>query len=540
MKPTRRSIGPGLLGGLLLVATLLSPAAVTSAAQTPAGDASHKLVVAVLGESPGLDSMGPTDDVGVEIILNLYATVLNYKPDWSTGRIDPTQLIGTIADSWEVAPDNSSVTVHINPKATFADGSQITADDLQYTCLRGLANNSTQWKAGGVTDPAQCQVVDPLTFRLAFGGNFPAITRFSDANLKVFGWDVVKKDWVSAHATPDDPWGIKWNAKNPLSSGPYVLDSWKSGEEIVLKARADWWGDPKPYYDEIDYRIVPDSNTQLLLLRAGQIDIAYGLSPFQLSSLKDEPNFQIISLPDEVVTWRMNSNVPPFDDLNIRQAAIKAMPYDALIQQAAFGYANTVNFPCGVVPPGAKDYPQFTTNMAEARALVAKSKYAGGSAPPFSLVVPSEKPEYAAAATLIQASLADIGLTMQIQQLPFTQYMDNGQRPPQYPANIHTMGPAFADCLYWVYWMFSTNSRPNLVAYSNADVDALAVAALHERDPQRYAEMLGAVFDQHLVPDAVVVPLYQLHWNRAARKGLTGFMWETEQNIEFKYIQPAT
>jgi ABC-type oligopeptide transport system substrate-binding subunit len=101
------------------------------------------------------------------------------------------------------------------------------------------------------------------------------------------------------------------------------------------------------------------------------------------------------------------------------------------------------------------------------------------------------------------------------------------------------MGPAFADCLYWVYWMFSTNSRPNLVAYSNADVDALAVAALHERDPQRYAEILGTVFDQHLVPDAVVVPLYQLHWNRAARKGLTGFMWETEQNIEFKYIQPA-
>src|SRR5258708_34387721 len=97
MKPIRRSIGPGLLGGFLLVAATLSPAAVTSAAQTPAGDATHKLVAAVLGESPGLDSIGPTDDVGVEIILNLDATVLNYKPDCSTGSIDPAHLVGTIA-----------------------------------------------------------------------------------------------------------------------------------------------------------------------------------------------------------------------------------------------------------------------------------------------------------------------------------------------------------------------------------------------------------------------------------------------------------
>jgi peptide/nickel transport system substrate-binding protein len=540
MTRIHRPTATGLLGCLLLLAASLSPAAVTHAQSTGLDTSSHKLVVGVIGEPPGLDPTGPSNDTGFEIMLNIYATVLNYKPDWSTGRIDPTQLIPTIADSWDIAADNSSVTVHIKPNATFADGSPITADDLQYTCLRGLANNSTQWKAGGVTDPGQCQVLDPLAFRIAFGGDYPPLSRYSDANLKVLGWTVLSKNWVSSHATPDDPWGTKWTAKNPLSSGPYVVDSWTSGQDIVLKARPDWWGDPKPYYDEIDYRFIPDSNTQLQLLQAGQLDIAYGLSPFQLNSLKDDHNFQVISVPDEVVTFRMNELTPPFDDLNIRQAVTRALPYDAVVQQAVYGYGNSVKYPCGVVPPGAQDYPQFTTDVDAARALVAQSKYAGGTIPPFTIVVPNEKPDYAAAATLIQASLADIGLTMQIQQMPFAQYYTNGGVPPHYSVNVHTMGPAFADCLYWVYWMFTSTSRTNLIGYNNPDVDSLTAAALNERDPNQYNQLLSAVFDQRLIPEAVVAPLYQSHWNRAARAGLTGFMWETEQNIEYKYIQPAS
>jgi peptide/nickel transport system substrate-binding protein len=527
-----------LVGGLTLALGLA-----LAAQLAPTAPASAKmLVVAVPDDPEGLDPLR-TYTFGREISSNVYSTLVTSEIDPDKHSFKPNSIIGDLAESWEVAPDRSSLTFKLRPNATFSDGSPVTAEDVVYSFKRMLALRGFQSHAGGEFSDDQYEVVDSLTARIKYGspGSKDAMTRWSLMNWWMGMSAIVSKKYVSEHATADDPWGVKFMQRNPMGSGPYTVASWTPGQSIVLKARKDYWGDVKPTYDEINYRIVPDSETRMLLLKSGQVDIVYYPSPSQLKDIKDDPKLQIISVPaaQEVVALRMDITKPPFDDINIRKAIIKAIPYDAIIKQTVYGYATRIKAPIGISAFGYKDYPLYDTDMSEAKKLVAASKYAG-NVPPFQLVIPTRYPQRVAAAVLIQAALSDIGIDMQIRQLPYTAYWDNCQKH-KYSINIHSMQPFFNDALYWAYWMFNSKSQTNCTELNNPELDEATTESftVPAEDTAKYDQLLKKVEDDVLVGQAIMAPLYQDHWNIAARKGITGFAYWPWLSLEYAYLKPA-
>ena len=81
---------------------------------------------------------------------------------------------------------------------------------------------------------------------------------------------ILSKAYGEAHATPDDPYASKTYTVYPMGSGPYKFVSSEHGVSIVLEAWKDYWGAPKPYFEKIIHRIVPDSNSRMLLLASGE------------------------------------------------------------------------------------------------------------------------------------------------------------------------------------------------------------------------------------------------------------------------------
>jgi peptide/nickel transport system substrate-binding protein len=514
----------------------------TSGTQAQAVSASRTLVVAVPDDPEGLDPLR-TYTFGREISSNVYSTLVTSKVDLAKNTFVSDELIGDLAESWQVAPDRSSITFKLRANATFADGSPVTAEDVVYSFERMLALRGFQSNAGGEFSRDQYELVDARTARIKFGpaGSQTAMTRWSLMNWWMGMSAIVSKKHVTSRATTDDPWGVRFMQRNPMGSGPYIVESWTPGESIILRARENYWGDVKPHYNRIEYRIVPDAEARMLLLRSGRVDIVYYPSPHQLRGIENDPALKVVSVPaaQEVVAMRMDITKPPFDDEKIREAIIKAVPYDAIIQQTIFGYGTRIKAPIGKDGYGYKEFPLYETDMKAAKDLVAASKYAG-NVPSFSLVIPTRFPQRVAAAVLIQAALAEIGIDMQIRQLPYTAYWDRCQKE-KYPINIHTMQPFFNDSVYWAYWMFHSQSPTNCTSFNNATLDEATKRSfvVPVEDIATNSALQKTVFDDILVGQKVMTPLYQDHWNVVAKKDITGFVYWPWLSLEYAYLRPV-
>lgn len=509
-------------------------------AASVAKQAETRVVSLVPSSPPGLDPQSASGIAGA-VSFDIYNTLITYEIDEELGLAEQTKHVPELAESWEIAPDLKSVTFKLRPDATFSDGTPVTAEDVRFSLERAIEGKlgwgTTQLATGNISSVDQLEAVDERTFRVTYPDG---MGRYSFRNFGTMSLTVMSKKYVLDHATPDDPYAGKHLQRQPMGSGPYTLQSWVPGESLVLKARDDSSDAAKAYFKESYYRFVPDSQTRVLLMQAGEADIVQGLAPKDWQTLQQDPNVQVLSVPrnQDVLVLRWNPTVEPFDDPNIRQAVIKALPYRAILDQTVYGFGTEVKNLIGVSTYGYQALPLFETDIEEARRLVRESKYPDSAL--FTLLVNSDQPDRVAAAVMIQSALRDVGIGMEIEQLPLAAYQERCNTR-QLPVNLHSMGPWFNDALYWAYWMFESSSATNYIGYSNPDLDEAVKEALFvaPEDRQRYDPLLNRVINEILIKEAVAAPLYQVNWTIAAKKGIDNLIYWPWASFELKDLRPA-
>lgn len=502
----------------------------------------RELVSLIPSDPIGFEPQDPCDQV---LCYDLYSQLIGYKVDYDHGSFFENQYVPEAAESWEVAPDSHSVTFHIRKDATFWDGSPLTAEDVYWSFERSLVGKvgggRFQLSIGAILSMDQVELVDKYTIRF----NFPnGMNRFSMKTFAQREGSILSKAYGTAHATSSDPYATQTYVNQPMGSGPYKFVSWTHDQSVVFEAWKDYWGDPKPYFKGITFRIVPDSHTRALAVASGDADIARGLPPRELAALKSNPDVRVVSVPkfQDVVALRMNPTVPPFDDPNIRKAIIKAIPYDAIAQDVLMGYGTRSKNLIGVDSYGYKELPVFETDLEEAKSLVQASKYAGKNIE-FTLWMPSEAVEDNDAAVLIQDNLNQIGIHMNIKKIVNATYVDRAIKKDEQnmPIEIRGMGPVFRDALYYAYWMWNSNSPTNYVNYKNPAIDQEttdALAVLPE-DTAAYDSLLGKVFDDTLVADSIAAPLYQKNWSHVVRSDIQNLIYLGGNGFETVYLRSS-
>ena len=114
---------------------------------------------------------------------------------------------------------------------------------------------------------------------------------------------------------------------NDIGSGPFVVESWKEGDSVVLEKREDYdWGPAaldhpaRPTSTSITYKLVAEPSVRTAAVQSGQADVAYNPSPQELESFKDQ-GFTVATprYLGFVNGYAINTGAP-FDDINVRQA----------------------------------------------------------------------------------------------------------------------------------------------------------------------------------------------------------------------------
>jgi peptide/nickel transport system substrate-binding protein len=358
------------------------------------------LVMARAADVFNFDPSSAPDQESISTVLEIYDRVAQFGPKG--------QILPGLATSWSFSPDHRVVTFDLRKGVRFSDGSPLTAADVAFSITRALNPKSIYAVLWGgavkkVTAVGQLQV--RVDLRRPFA---PLLSTLATAQGSV----VSKQAWARLG---------KAAAQHPVGTGPFMLQSWQKGNQLVLVPNPYYWG-KKPYLSKVVFKVVGDDNARILQLRSGTVDAIDTVPPNQVTSLRAAGHHVEIVYGQSTLLIPLNEGVKPFQDRNVRLALSSALDRKAIAKVSYFSLAKPALSP---LPSGSLFYQgKFGVpyDLTKAKAYLAKSSVPNGFS--FKLTVPAGNAAFSSVAQIWASSLKQIGVTANIVQLEATTAFD--------------------------------------------------------------------------------------------------------------------
>ena len=180
------------------------------------------------------------------------------------------------------------------------------------------------------------EVIDPLTVKFTLDHPNVAFPNY----LTLWGMSILSKAYADAN-------GVEALSDKPLGSGPFCLDTWNKGQEIILKPNPGYWADDGPFVDEVHIKVVQDDNARVLQVQTGEVDIALDVPYAQVEALKSVPGVEVgvDTLYGTAAIPLNQKTVPQFADQKVRQAMAYAIDRQALVDAVLLGQGEVAKSP---------------------------------------------------------------------------------------------------------------------------------------------------------------------------------------------------
>ncbi len=481
----------------------------------------------------------PTHEVSWNVYDRLISHVRVKQPDGSFAY-DYTTFAPELAVSWDLAPDNSTVTFHLRKDATFHDGRPVTARDVKWSLERAIAAGgfpAIQMGASQMTSPDQFVVIDDHTIRV----DFPKPNKLVLANLAVPVAQIVNSEEAKSHATAADPWALEWVSGHDAGSGAYMVDAWKPGSEISFKRFDAWHSGTLPAFEKVVVKQIASAGTRRALLEKGDADLSFNLPPKDFSELVAGGKLKVIGTPvdAELLYADMNVTIPPFDNPLVRKAVAYAMPYSDILNTAL--HKRGIGMFGGPEKVTTTAWPQpspYVTDVAKAKALLAQAGFPNGFKTTLSYDVTTASTREPIA-LLIQDNLKKIGIDLSIEKVPGADwYTRLGQKKMPFLIMSFKAWLNYPD--YYFYWTYDgkNNSVFNAMNYVNPAMDEQIAKARFETDPAAYQGEVKS-FIQTAFDDVPRIPLVQDFRDVAMQPSIEGYTYWFHLTLDYRTLSRA-
>jgi peptide/nickel transport system substrate-binding protein len=351
------------------------------------------------------------------------------------------------------------------------------------------------------------------------------------SNSVLFNREVLKEE----HPEPDG-YGSNWLKRNTTGHGPYVLERWTPGQEIVLRANDDYHRGA-PAIKDVTINIVPSAATRMALLERGEVDIVEKLSAEEINSVSEAENVKIISVPSSnQVQLVMNVTQEPFTNRDVRRAIAHAVPYGDIIDDVYFDRARAAAGPIPVDFPlhDPGNYPYSEQDLDAARQALQQS---GVENLAVDFQIDSGNPDHEAIAVLVQGALQEIGIRTNIQKLTPAVFAERrAKRTLTFFLNEGSWwvtDPAYAVGLSYLCEAFF-----NYGVYCNKDVDRLLAQARGELDETRRAALFAQI-QRQVIEDVPMAWITHANYNLAVRENISGYAHFNDEMLRFYYLEKS-
>ena len=450
-------------------ATGPSPSASQAAGQPKKGGT---LILARAGEVTNLDPHKVPAFTSARVFELVYSYLM---------RLD--ENLGVQPDLAESAPtvsaDGKTVTVKIRSGVKFHNGDALTSADVKYTFDRIIDPKTAAVARSFFADVETITAPDPTTviFNLK-SPNAALIAYMAHPNT-----GIVSKKIGEANADLS-------KKETAIGSGPFKLAEWVPDNFMRFDANKDYYVSGQPYLDGIRINVVPDESGIAAALRTKAADMAIITNANVARTLRSESTITLSSKPSLSYNLLfLNTKRPPFDNLKVRQAIAYAIDRKAIIDAVAFGEGEVT----GPIAPAlanyalpTSQYPLYTRDVTKAKQLLQEANVGPVS---FTILTSTTEPAYGKdIAQLVQAQLAEVGITMKIETTELTQYVDRWLKADfDMATGLNGGGP---DPDFYVYRYFTDDGNLNFVtSYKNPVSSDAIKQARASSDPAKRKDL---------------------------------------------------
>lgn len=345
--------------------------------------------------------------------------------------------VGELAKEIITSPDGMVITFKLQDGIKFHNGKEFTSADVKYTFDELL--NSKGFKSGAFFDTVPVGKADAPAATPAAPANtnapakapeepktkrVPHITSIETPDAKTVIFTVTRpalRNQLLANlvAIPIIPTGSAAEQKDrPVGSGPFKFVSFDASQNIVdLAANPEYW-EGAPKITKLRVKTVTDANSLQAELQTGGVDIAANpnnLPPDTLKSLGNSPNLKVEQSDGSNIQYLVfNTQQAPLDNPKIRQAIGYAIDRQKIVTELLFDQAKVAN---SILPPQSWAYTpgtQYNYDPVKAKQLLQEAGYKNE---PIIFKYSSGNLAINQYSQVIQSSLADIGLNIQVETL---------------------------------------------------------------------------------------------------------------------------
>ena len=418
------------------------------------------------------------------------------------------KLLPGLAESWDVSDDAVTYTFHLRD-AKFSDGTPVTSEDVAYSLTRIRDSELSLW-SDSYKIIKDMQTPDAATLVVTLDG--PSAPFLS--TLAMPGASIISKAAMESM-------GEEAFAEKPVGSGAFTVDEWRRGDRVILKKNPNYWDAASVSLDGVEWISMPDDNTRMLAVQAGELDAAIYVPFSRVAELKQDANLTVVVDPstreDHLL---MNQEHAPLDNVKVREAIDYAIDKAAIVDTVTFGIGEVAN---SYIPKGAlyhsDDNGARGFDPEKAKALLAEA-----AAGEFSLdyVVNAGNEVDEQIAILLQQQLGNVGITLNLQKMDPSQTWDmliNGE----YDLSV----------MYWTNDILDPDQKTTFVLghdvnmnymtrYQNDEVKQLVADARLEMDPAK-REAMYAQIQKLAKADVHWIDLYYSPYISVTRKGVENF-----------------
>ncbi|MFJ9582331.1 ABC transporter substrate-binding protein [Streptomyces acidicola] len=327
-----------------------------------------------------------------------------FEPLVAVKNGDVANPVPLLATKWKLSDDDHTLVLDLRQGVTFHNGRPLTADDVVFSFKRAL----------DPTVPSDDKQI-LQDWKIEATGQHEVTIRSTTPLSPVFA-TVLDDTPIVDRSTYA---GLADGSKI-IGTGPYTVESYRPGAEIVLVRNKSYWQKGLPHLDRIESVVVPDSTAQLSALRSGRTQVASGLTTQDAATVaKDGSQFKLTETRQAIYTIVLDPRKGVFADKAVRQAIGYALDRDRIVQQVFAGKGRTD----GLLWPRDAAYPKDLENAypydpAKAKKLIRQAGATGAEVP----ITILNNPQLQAVYQIVANNLTEAGLRPVLKALAAPDY----------------------------------------------------------------------------------------------------------------------
>lgn len=462
--------------------------------KTNGGSSSDDNKSIVVGIQQDLDSLDPHLVVAAgtrEVLFNIFEGLV--KPN------ENGELVPAVASDYKISEDGKTYTFTLREGVKFHNGKAVTAQDVKYSIERNAGMRDQELLISRFENIESVNIVDDSTVNV--------VLKEADTELIAY---------MTVAIIPED---YKEQSSKPVGTGPFVFSSYDVDNKFVVKRNDGYWGD-KPELEEVTFKIVANTDSVLLDLQAGTIDIYPYLTDDQAKELSSKFNIEVGNT-NLVQGVFLNNENEYFRNEKVRMAMCHAIDKEVIRDMVSGGNGTTIG---SFMFPGLGKYfnedviDDYEYDVEKAKSLLKEAGYPNGFE--FTMSIPNNYQFHISTGEVIVEQLKKVGITANIELIDWNVWLDEIYTGREFEATIIGFDSTLApnDLMR----RFVSDNSKNMCNYVNAKYDKYYKKAVETTDDNKKVEYYKEL-QQILSDDAASIFIQDPPLLVAVSKKLKGY-----------------